>query len=375
MSAEPHDDAGARFVFATCQSGAEGALKREVARRWPSLRLAFSRPGFVTFKAAGDAPPDALRLRAVFARSSGLSLGPAEGDSPQARAHHALRAAAERGCPVVHVYQRDLAPPGVRGFEPGTTPASHQAEALLRTAAERLGTEAIPPAPPRRGRMRADRQPGLPLRVQDIAAAGERVLDCILVEPELWWLGTHRGGRPPACWPGGFCPAQAPPDAVSRAWLKIEEAILWSGLPLAAGQRCAEIGCAPGGSVQALLARGLHVLGIDPAEVDPRVAGHPNFTHLRKRGADVRRREFRKVRWLTADLNVAPAYTLDTVEAIVTHPEVNVRGLILMLKLLDWALADEVPEYVARVGSWGYRRVAARQLQHNRQEVCLAARR
>ncbi len=105
-----------------------------------------------------------------------------------------------------------------------------------------------------------------------------------------------------------------------------------------------------------------------------RVAAHPNFTQIRKRGHEVRRREFRKTRWIVTDMNVAPRYTLDTIEAIVTHPEVNVRGLLLTLKLLDWRMADELPLHLARIRSWGFTDARARQLAHNRQEVCVSAR-
>ena len=49
--------ADARFLFVACQAGAEAALKGEMARLWPTFRLAFSRPGFVTFKL-----PDGVRL-------------------------------------------------------------------------------------------------------------------------------------------------------------------------------------------------------------------------------------------------------------------------------------------------------------------------
>ncbi|HZZ71681.1 MAG TPA: SAM-dependent methyltransferase, partial [Pirellulales bacterium] len=154
---------------------------------------------------------------------------------------------------------------------------------------------------------------------------------------------------------------------------KMEEGLRWSRLPVQAGDRCVEIGCAPGGASQALLQRGLHVTGIDPADVDPRVLEHPNFTYLKKRGADVRRREYRGLKWLMTDMNVAPNYTLDTVEAIVTHREVNIQGLLLTLKLIDWDLAQDLPNYLARIRSWGYRLVQARQLQHNRQEICVAA--
>jgi 23S rRNA (cytidine2498-2'-O)-methyltransferase len=153
----------------------------------------------------------------------------------------------------------------------------------------------------------------------------------------------------------------------------MQEALAWSQLPIRAGDHVVEIGCSPGGASQALLTHGLRVTGIDPADVEPAVLAHPRFTHLRMRGADVRRREFRDVRWLVADMNVAPSYTLTTVEQIVTHPTVNIAGLLITLKLLDWHLADEIPAYLDRVRSWGYQQVAGRQLAHNRQEICVAA--
>jgi 23S rRNA (cytidine2498-2'-O)-methyltransferase len=153
----------------------------------------------------------------------------------------------------------------------------------------------------------------------------------------------------------------------------LEEAIQWSGLPLAAGDECVEIGCAPGGASQALLDRGLFVTGIDPADIDPALLEHPRFRHLKKRGTDVRRKEFEGVRWLAADMNIAPAATLDEVEPIVTHPGIAIRGMILTLKLSDWTAAARLPELVARVRGWGYREIRTRQLVTGGQEVCLVA--
>jgi hypothetical protein len=74
-----------------------------------------------------------------------------------------------------------------------------------------------------------------------------------------------------------------------------------------------------------------------------------------------------------ADSNVAPKHTLDTVEHIVTHRQVQIRGMLLTLKLPEWKLADSIPGYLARIRGWGYEPVRARQLAHNRQEICVAA--
>jgi 23S rRNA (cytidine2498-2'-O)-methyltransferase len=164
-----------------------------------------------------------------------------------------------------------------------------------------------------------------------------------------------------------------PEHAVSRAYLKMAEALVWSDLPLARGEHVVELGCAPGGASQALLDAGLFVTGVDPAEVDETVLADPHFNHVRARVAKAPKRLLRGAHWLAADMNVAPAYTLDAVESVVKHKDISIRGLILTLKLSDWSLVDELPAYVERVRRWGYKDVRLRQLAFNRQEICLAA--
>ncbi len=341
----------ASFLWITCQAGAERAVKSELARRWPAFRFAYSRPGFLTFKLPAEhGLADDFNLQSVFARSYGFSLGKATGDTLEARTAQVLQLAGSRTYQRLHVFERDRAAPGDHGYEPGLTPAADEADAAIRRA-----------------------WTGAALEERSIARQGELVLDCVMVQPEEWWIGFHRARAWASRRPGGLSRLKLPENAVSRAYLKMEESLRWSHLPIRAGDRAAEIGCAPGGSCQALLRRGLWVAGIDPAAVHPTVSADPHFVHIRKRGVDVRRRDFSNVRWLMSDMNVAPSYTLDTVEAIVTHKQVNIRGLLLTLKLLDWKMADHVPEYLERIRSWGFPYLRARQLQHNRQEICVAA--
>ena len=344
------------FLYTTCQIGAETALKREVAARYPEFRFAYSRPGFITFKLPAERPlKQDFRLESIFARAHGFVIGKVSGETLEERAKQVVELAAQQPFTQLHVWPRDQYTPGYRGYTPGLNEASHEArEAILA---------AWPESDPRRGWL--VQPPG--------EKPGQLVLDCVLVGPNEWWVGYHRTSGCVSRLPGGLQSLELPPHAVSRAYLKMREALAWAQFPFQPDQQAVEIGCAPGGASQALLEAGLLVTGIDPAEVDPVVAGNPRFQHVRKRGADVQRREFRKTRWLTADMNVAPQYTLDTVEAIVTHPEVDIRGLLLTLKLLDWDLAALLPEYLDRIRGWGYRDVRARQLQFNRQEICVAA--
>ena len=347
-----------KFVMVTCQVGAETAVKGEVARLWPDFRFSYSRPGFLTFKLPEGADlAEDFKLRSVFARAHAFSLGKATGTDVD---DHGPRGVADRR-------RSSRCRGSMRGR--GTRPRRDTGGSSRRSPRAAIeAKEAIRRACPRPESLSP--QDANPLSA---AKRGEPVLDCVIVQPGQWWIGYHRARSAASRWPGGMMPLELPPDAVSRAWLKMEEALRWSRLPIPPAARVAEIGSAPGGASQALLARGFQVTGVDPAEMSPIVLGHSRFTHLRRRAVQVRRREFRKIRWLTADMNVAPNYTLDVIEGIVTHPEVRIRGLLLTLKLIEWDLAEQVPEYLARVRGWGYQLVRARQLQHNRQEICVAA--
>ncbi len=346
----------ARFLFVTCQVGAEKAVKGEVAERWPDFRFAFSRPGFLTFKLPEQQflAPD-FNLSVVFARAYGFSQGKVSSADPAATARQAWELLGDRPVRHIHVWPRARAEAGDHGFEPSITAEAVAVYEALRVAC---------PRPERLA-------PGNHLEQE--AASGDWIADCVLVEPNEWWIGFHRSRSFASRWPGGIPRLALPPDAASRTWLKMEEALAWSQLPAATGARFAEIGSSPGGASQSLLGRGFDVIGIDPAEMAPQVLGDPKFRHIRRRAISVPRRAFRKVRWLTADMNVAPNFTLDAVEAIVTHCEVNIRGMLLTLKLPEWRLSAEVPAYLDRIRSWGFNRVRARQLANNRREICVAA--
>ena len=342
----------ARFLFVVAQQGTERPLKNEIAREHPELKFAFSRPGFVTFRLP-DEPRRDFVLRSVFARTWGHSLGKVGGGDDTQLAREAWRLVGEQlpDEPIrhVHVWQRDRALPGDEGYDGAPDELARSLGALLVAN-------------------RPDRNE--PAAVNATAKTDELVLDCALVERQEWWLGWHRAASPETRWPGGVPPIALPTRLISRAYLKIVEALEWSELPIRPGDRCVEIGSSPGGSCLALLERGLLVTGIDPAEMDPEVLAHPNFTHIRARAKDVKRSVFRECRWLVMDANVAPNYTLDTLDGVLTHGAARPEGLVLTLKLTDPALAEKLPSIAERLRRYGYRRVRMRQLAFNRQEIC-----
>lgn len=351
MTLRPRND----FLMVVCQRGAERAIKRLQLGEASQYRLAFSRPGLVTFKAPSMPLWERASPDLPLARTTIEGWGSCQGDQAQTLVEEVLQAAEGVAWEQLHVFQRDSHVPGQAGFEPG---CSMLADQIANLFADRLRGS---------GDHRAD-------QVNRVARLGARVLDVMLISPDQWSVGAHSVDSPVRGWPGGVPPLPPVTQVISRAYFKAAEALWWSQLPIKAGDQAVEIGSSPGGACQFLLDQGLYVTGVDPAAMDPKLLEHPRFTHWRRRSLAVPRRWFRPFRWLLADANVAPGYTLDTVEAIVAYPtNIRLAGLLLTLKLSDWEAAERLPQYRQRVLEWGFRKVHIRQLAFNRQEVCLAA--
>jgi 23S rRNA (cytidine2498-2'-O)-methyltransferase len=198
-----------------------------------------------------------------------------------------------------------------------------------------------------------------------------------MIEPNVFFVGTHciMDTSPiHSRYSGGIVPIALPDDAVSRAYLKFHEGLLWSGITLGSGDQCLDIGASPGGCSQFLLQQGVSVFGVDPGAIHPAVLNHPRFTHIRSRIKEAKRSLFRNVQWITADMNVAPNYTLEVLEEIIPQLP-TVRGLLFTLKLIRWNLADQLPTLLDRIRTWKFSDVRAKQLVFNRQEIMVVSRR
>ncbi|MCA9127196.1 MAG: hypothetical protein KDB22_08920 [Planctomycetales bacterium] len=359
------------YLFAVCQHGVEATIKGDLLHKDSSLRLAFSRPGLLTFKVdcqdpvrseqramslnggAGSGLADQIGLveNHWAVRLAGISLGNVRGELGEELASAVLEL--EKNCDGIHVFQRDRSLPGERGFEPGPNELTEAVCEVLSKQRELRGL------------------PSLPMNC--VAGAGDRVLDVVVVEPNHWLIGSHRVNSTTSAWPGGVISVGAPAEMISRAYLKISEALLWSQLPIEPGDRIVEIGSSPGGAAQRLLDLGLLVTGVDPAEMDSRLLQHPRFEHWRSKSSGIRRRNFAKFRWLAADANVAPNYTLDAVEDIVNYRTSRFQGLLMTFKLSSYSLAQQLEDQMQRIRSWGFERVQMRQLASNRRECCVVA--
>ncbi|MEM1226849.1 MAG: SAM-dependent methyltransferase [Planctomycetota bacterium] len=343
------------FAMLSCAHGAESLVKSDVAR--DGWRLAFSRPGFVTCK------HDQRRglPSGIFIRTASHSLHQArdvDGERLIAGVIDKLQSLdASIRFDQVHVWPRDRAPIGRFDFEPGADEVTRAvADAFMLRCRSTNSIE---------HRLMCD-------RANQVARPGEQVLDIVLVEPSQWFVGMHQVSRTPSMWPGAVQPIELEQPPISRAYFKAAEAIAWSGWDMRPGDKAVEVGSAPGGACMRMLEMGMHVLGIDPAEMAPSILEHPRFQHIRARAGDLPRRTFAGAKWMFVDSNVKPEATLSTVRHIVMSRETAFNGLLITMKLGQYDRADQIPRWRDEIQRWGPERIEIRQLARNRCEVCFA---
>ena len=168
------------FIYVVCQNGAETATKQEILAHHPSLKLSFSRPGFITFKVDPEKPlPVRFTLKSTLARTYGWSTSKLKGDNADELIAQLLPMEHFNSANRVHVWQRDILLPGKNGFEPGVSALSKEIGSQIDAKSNRTD------------------------QVNQYAAADDLVFDIIMVEPDQWWLGFHYAVTPGGRWPGG----------------------------------------------------------------------------------------------------------------------------------------------------------------------------
>jgi len=338
-----------KFYFATCQVGAEKAVKAEILAEHPSLKFAFSRPGFITFKEAAPGKKPLILKKAIFARQWGEVVGQVK---DQKLIRGLLEMIPEQA--FVHAFDRDLHVPG---DEPkGFVPHSH-IHAILNAFGIDLDM------------------------VTDRSTPGETVYDLIWIDESHVFLGRHVHGERECGFPGNVPAIPMPKDSPSRAYLKIEEAILRFQPEVKKGYSVIEVGCSPGGATTAMSKRGLQVTGIDPKFMAESVYDLPKFEFIQKCARDVIAPDLKGKNpdWIVMDMNIAPLEALDELNHIVTllkktnGPKLKLSHGFLTIKLNDWKFATSIPLYLKRLEEIGFRDLHPVQLWSNRQEFFVFA--
>ncbi len=324
-------------------------MREEILNEFPDLRFAFSRPGFVTFKQKDDGGGDWVHFtRSVFSRVFGTSVG----QSKDQAALEALLELIPEGAPV-HAFDRDV-------FVPGDEPEGFVEDSGIHEELKGVSHS---------------------LNFNLKPVEGQPVYDLIRIDPGHVFLGFHRHSGAYLPFPGNRTGLDVPAHSPSRAWLKLEEALLRFKPAIRSGTEVLEVGCAPGGATTAMLDRGWKVTGIDPKKMDASLDKKTDFRLIRKPAKEVKPEDLSAVnpRLIVLDMNLAPLETLDELEHVVrTLRLLHGKRLaltqgLLTIKLNDWRFAHHVPLYLKRIRELGFMELTARQLCSNRQEFFVFA--
>ena len=244
-----------QFFFALTNSEAESLLKLEVLSHFPSFKLSYSRPGFLTFK--GDSSG---QFNPLMARLSGKCLGKFQLDELKYK--------------KAWVWKRD---------EKFTIPSELAA-----------------------------------LSDQSLFKVGETVTLIMMVGLNEYWVGEYQLQSHHFQTPGEVSSIEVR-SVPSRAYYKIAEAHEAFDLPFEEDEIVLELGSAPGGASLFLLDQELNVLGVDPAEMDPVIRNNIRFKHLKRPFETLRSDDFRNgVDWIISDINLPPTVVLKEVERLLT---------------------------------------------------------
>ena len=213
------------------------------------------------------------------------------------------------------------------------------------------------------------------------ATPGERPGDQLLVQLALVGKASllvscarprplPAGGHDLAPWPGGRAPVPDDRRAPSRAYRKLVEGFAWLGAAPAAGERCVDLGGAPGGLAWTALVRGASVVAIDRSPLAPPAAGHSGLQAIV--GDAFAYRPPAPVDWLLCDVICRPERTIDLVEAWMRQG--LCRRLVATLKFTgtgDYAAIERARQ---RLGALGWSFVRLKHLANHHNEVAILAR-
>ncbi|MBI4082587.1 MAG: hypothetical protein HY423_08250 [Candidatus Lambdaproteobacteria bacterium] len=357
-------DTAGQTLLLVCRSGYQEPLAEEVraaaARQGRRGWAAEAGSGWVAVRGLPPGPlPAPLRAPLIFERqrlpmARWFPLVDTAATSEPLAAWLAERLAAGLARPdatwCLHAYAPETSVPG--SLEAG---ARRLGMALLRALGERW---------PALGQRR--RTP------EAVAAAGSGWVAQACVVAGGVWAAAGALGSLSDRFPGGVHRMRPDPQAPSRSYLKIEEALELMGTPPLPRERVVDLGAAPGGWSYAFLKRGCRVLAVDngPLKIRGLEELPGQLTHLREDGLTFRPdAEWVPVDWLAADMLIAPGAALGLIRRWLAGGWL--RRFIVNIKLPQRhplvALAP-IQEHLRGVPGCRFR---LRHLYHDRREVTL----
>lgn len=298
------------FIYTLVNIGSEKLLKEEVSIKYPHLKFAYSRPGYITFKDTTESFTVDTELNLIFARSYGLSLGKFSKDEIEAKISEYKDTA------IIHRFSF--------------------------VTEEYSGEKAL---------------------------LSKNVLDVMEIKEGEYWLGLRNvkffSWFYPFANPHVFLPEESP----SRSYLKLVESFIWTNFKADSSETVLELGSAPGGASYAMIERGMRVFGVDNGAMSETVLNSSLFTHIKEPMQRVRSENApRPCHVLIADVNLTPRAMLPQINRfMLIRP--SIKKVFYTLNIGEKITVPEIFEHLETFKSYGFRQVAATQLPSQKSEI------
>lgn len=207
------------------------------------------------------------------------------------------------------------------------------------------------------------------------------VVVSILCVQHKAYLGISTVEENLSSWSGGARHFAQTEEQISRAEFKLLEALENFDISLPASGRVLDLGAAPGGWTRLLLAAGLRVIAVDPANLDPRLEPYiqrKQLAHYSGRTEEFLEEAIERHIKFVAIVNDMRMDARDAARLLVEAAQcLREDGFVLSTFKLPHATQTINPlatlREAMRIMHKGYGIVQARQLFHNRQEVTVVA--
>lgn len=303
------------FIYTIVNVGSEKLLKEEISIKYPHLKFAYSRPGYITFKDTTENFNIDTQLNLIFARSYGLSLGK---------------------------FSKEEVEEEIKKYKDVTI---HRFSFVND---EIEGKKAL---------------------------INKDVLDVMEIKEGEYWLGLRKARFFTWFYPFAKLNIELPEEAPSRAYLKLVEAFAWTNYKPADDEVALELGSAPGGASYAMVERGIKVYGVDNALMDEKLMKNPLFVHIKEPMQKVRDEHIpRPCHLLVSDVNVMPSLILAQLRRFMSLRP-GIKNVFYTLKIGDKISVTEILKHVETFKKFGFREVGVTQLPSNKSEILLYGKR
>ena len=303
------------FIYTIVNIGSEKLLKEEISIKYPHLKFAYSRPGYITFKDTTESFNLDTKLDLIFARSYGLSLGK---------------------------FTQEAVEEEIKKYKDVTI---HRFSFVND---EIEGKKAL---------------------------INKDVLDVMEIKEGEYWLGLRKARFFTWFYPFAKLNIELPEEAPSRAYLKLVEAFAWTNYKPSEEEVALELGSAPGGASYAMVERGIKVYGVDNALMDGILMKNPLFVHIKEPMQKVRDELIpRPCHLLVSDVNVMPSLILAQLRRFMSLRP-GIKNVFYTLKIGDKISLTEVLRHVETFKKFGFREVGVTQLPSNKSEILLYGKR